>query len=118
MDNDVKAAVGSLWAGTFEAQERRVTALEQAVVALAAGSLDDDGRKAATAAAHKLAGSLGTFGLDEGTRLAAELEEAWPAEPELQKSAIAVMALRKLLKANRPSADPRPRTPRSSAEPP
>ena len=48
--------------------------LEAANQALAAGKLSDHIRAEAHAAAHKLAGTLGTFGLTKGTILAREAE--------------------------------------------
>jgi len=53
---------------------RRVETLERAVAAIADGRLDEDLRGCAERDAHKLAGSLGTFGLARGSELASELE--------------------------------------------
>ena len=53
---------------------QRVTMLEGAVKAISAGKLDHKLRASAERDAHKLAGSLGTFGLQRGTELARELE--------------------------------------------
>jgi two-component system alkaline phosphatase synthesis response regulator PhoP len=55
--------------------QARVATLEQALVALAAGCLDDELRLVAKREAHKLVGSLGTFGLTRGTDLAREVEQ-------------------------------------------
>jgi putative two-component system response regulator len=54
--------------------ERRVTTLEAAVAAIFAGELGDVQRATAERDAHTLAGSLGTFGLPCGSKLAGELE--------------------------------------------
>jgi putative two-component system response regulator len=54
--------------------ERRMTTLEGAVEASCAGTLGDALRASAVREAHKLVGSLGTFGLPRGTELARELE--------------------------------------------
>jgi DNA-binding response OmpR family regulator len=53
---------------------QQVAVLEQATIALSAGSLSDDLRHSACQEAHKLAGSLGTFGYPEGSKLAREIE--------------------------------------------
>lgn len=53
---------------------QQVTVLEQATSALSAGTLSDDLRQSAFQEAHKLAGSLGTFGYPEGSKLAREIE--------------------------------------------
>lgn len=52
----------------------RLAILDQAVVALRAGTLSTEAHRAAESAAHKLAGSLGMFGFPEGSRLAKDIE--------------------------------------------
>jgi DNA-binding response OmpR family regulator len=52
----------------------QVTVLEQAAIALSEGSLSDDMRQSAKHNAHKLAGSLGTFGYREGSNVARQIE--------------------------------------------
>ncbi len=78
-------ALDRLW-GQFRSQmEERVALLEAANHALAANKLSKDQRGAANSAAHKLAGTLGTFGLTKGTVLAREAEMIYSgdAEPDL-----------------------------------
>jgi HPt (histidine-containing phosphotransfer) domain-containing protein len=53
---------------------QRLQAICTAAQAAAQGSLDDATRLTALRDAHRLAGSLGTFGLPEGTRVAREIE--------------------------------------------
>jgi len=67
-------ALERLWIKFLPEIEQRVAVLEAAAQALAAGSLLAGQREAAHAAAHKLAGSLGTFGLQRGTDLARQVE--------------------------------------------
>jgi putative two-component system response regulator len=55
--------------------QQRVLTVEAAVAAIVAGKLGDALRGAGERDAHKLAGSLGTFGLLRGSDLARELEE-------------------------------------------
>ena len=52
----------------------QISVIEGAIVAIAQGSVDADLLAAAQLEAHSLAGSLGTFGFPEGSRLAALLE--------------------------------------------
>jgi len=73
-DDEFAAEIARVWDAGKAAMHARLDAVDAAGAALLAGSLDDERRAAATAAAHKLAGSLGTFGLPEGSRLARELE--------------------------------------------
>ncbi len=72
----MKEALDRLWKQFLPQIEERVAALESAATALAADRLSHDQREAAHAAAHKLAGVLGTFGLTKGTILAREAEAA------------------------------------------
>ncbi|HEY9618575.1 MAG TPA: response regulator [Microcoleaceae cyanobacterium] len=58
--------------GSFTAQ---VAVLEQAQTALAQGGMDADLRQQASREAHKLAGSLGIFGMPGGSTVARTIEE-------------------------------------------
>lgn len=58
--------------GSFSAQ---VAVLEQAQAALASGRMDAELRHQATREAHKLAGSLGIFGMPGGSTVARTIEE-------------------------------------------
>jgi HPt (histidine-containing phosphotransfer) domain-containing protein len=76
----LKAAVDALWRRFQPEMGERVTVLEAAAQALAADALSPAQREQAHAAAHKLAGSLGSFGLTRGTVLARELEIVYSRE--------------------------------------
>lgn len=67
-------ALARLWTKFLPEIERRLAVLEDAAQALREGSLSAELRAAAHADAHKLAGSLGTFGLQRGTELARRAE--------------------------------------------
>lgn len=71
---DIGAALDRLWMRFAPEIHERVTIIEAAAAACAAGSLSPERRQAAHAAAHKLAGTLGTFNLARGTELAREFE--------------------------------------------
>jgi HPt (histidine-containing phosphotransfer) domain-containing protein len=66
--------LAALWVRNRPLVEERLTTLDRAAVDAAAGTLSDDVRVYAAGCAHKLAGSLGMYGFDEGTRVARELE--------------------------------------------
>jgi HPt (histidine-containing phosphotransfer) domain-containing protein len=68
------AALERLWLQYFPVMQERIEVLEAAAQDVAAGPLSVERQEAAQAAAHKLAGVLGTFGLTRGTELARELE--------------------------------------------
>lgn len=70
----VSAILDQLWVKFLPQLLERVTVIEQAAAALEHGNLSADLRAAAHSAAHKLAGSLGTFGVQTGTNLAREAE--------------------------------------------
>lgn len=71
----IQKRMAELWARHLPEIAERVRVLESACSALENGELSGEERKAASAAAHKLAGALGTFGRTRGTELARELEE-------------------------------------------
>lgn len=96
----------------------RVTVLEEATLALVEGQLDLPLRRSAEQAAHKLAGSLGTFGLADGTDLARsvelELQGEEPLEVELaQRLADVTLRLRATVEAG-PSTVAHPASTRAS----
>lgn len=66
--------LNQMWAKFLPQIRDRANVLEEAAQAAMAGTLSEEERQAAQSAAHKLAGTLGTFGLDRGTELARELE--------------------------------------------
>ena len=67
-------ALARLWTKFLPEITQRVAVLEAAAQALSVGLLSTEQRNAAHAAAHKLAGTLGTFGLHRGTELARNAE--------------------------------------------
>lgn len=70
------AAVAAIWKRVQAVVSGRVALLEQATAALQVGILEEELRREAEQAAHKLAGCLGIFGLEEGSRLALQAEQA------------------------------------------
>lgn len=72
--DDLDALIWRVWTGSAGLIRSRLDAIDAAGAALLAGSLDDARRDAAVSGAHKLRGSLGSFGLPEGTAIAGELE--------------------------------------------
>jgi HPt (histidine-containing phosphotransfer) domain-containing protein len=74
MQPELNEALDRLWKQFLPQIEERVATLEAAGRDLAGGRLTEHARDEAHAAAHKLAGVLGTFGLTKGTVLAREME--------------------------------------------
>jgi HPt (histidine-containing phosphotransfer) domain-containing protein len=79
---DLAAALERLWARFLPELRERVAVLESAAHSLAAGALTAEKQEEAHAAAHKLAGVLGTFNLDRGTELARALELLLESAPD------------------------------------
>lgn len=73
-------ALDQLWARFLPQIAERVSLLESAATAFSANQLSTAQREAASSAAHKLAGVLGTFGLTRGTDLARDLEIFYSSE--------------------------------------
>lgn len=69
-----RAAVAKIWQRTKLINLERLGLIEQAITALQLGQIEAELHQRAQQAAHKLVGSLGTFGFTEGSTLARELE--------------------------------------------
>jgi HPt (histidine-containing phosphotransfer) domain-containing protein len=94
MQPELSAALDRLWRQHLPQIEERVSLLEAAGKALTGERLADHQRETAKAAAHKLAGVLGTFGLMKGTILAREAEMlcAGDADPATAQQLTAIAA--------------------------
>jgi HPt (histidine-containing phosphotransfer) domain-containing protein len=89
---ELSAALDSMWTKFLPEIRHRAQVLEDAARSAAAGKLSQAQRDAALGAAHKLAGTLGTFGLGRGTRLARELEQMFAAAGPVPAERLARMA--------------------------
>jgi DNA-binding response OmpR family regulator len=101
-EDEFRAAIRALWEEARPGALERIQLIEDAVAALLAGALDDETRAGARSAAHKLAGSLGTFGVEGGTVIARRLEAAFetpPAHADAPELAAQVLALRRTVEA-------------------
>jgi HPt (histidine-containing phosphotransfer) domain-containing protein len=67
-------ALDRMWVQYLPKTRERIAILETAAADFAANHLSIEQHEAASSAAHKLAGVLGTFGITRGTVLARELE--------------------------------------------
>ena len=76
-----------LWAKFLPQMEQRVATLTAAAAGLQHGTLSPEERQNACADAHKLAGVLGTFGLQQGTELAREAEDLYSTMATSDKAA-------------------------------
>jgi HPt (histidine-containing phosphotransfer) domain-containing protein len=98
-------AMNRLWAQYLPQIEERVATLEAAGRSLMDGTLTAEQSERASAAAHNLAGVLGTFGLAEGTTLAREAEAFYcigpPIEPTVNARMVEVAVRLRALIATR-----------------
>lgn len=102
----VSAMLDQLWAKFLPQIEERVAVLGRAVEELAQGNLSPALREDAHHAAHKLAGSLGTFGLADGTTLAREAENLLAGTEPVASAAASrlgaiLIELQKLIRSKR-----------------
>jgi diguanylate cyclase (GGDEF)-like protein len=74
ISNQVESGVTKIWGEVVEKIEERVAVIEQASSKLLQNKANEEIRSKAKLEAHRLAGSLGMFGSDEGSRLAQEIE--------------------------------------------
>lgn len=71
----LQTAVSGLWEKFKDKIINRLKVLDRATAAILAGTLGEELQQEAIREAHKLAGSLGTFGFAQGSCLAREIEE-------------------------------------------
>jgi len=88
--------LASLWQKNLPMLRERLALLEAAAQAAEAGTLTEEQRHEAGSTAHKLAGSLGTFGYPRGTELARALEHRFDSDQPLKGAGLAgqVISLR------------------------
>jgi HPt (histidine-containing phosphotransfer) domain-containing protein len=73
-EREIRTKLAAVWKKYLPEMSERVAVLERACESLTARKLTEAERESALAAAHKLAGALGTFGRAHGTELARDLE--------------------------------------------
>ena len=74
-DQALRDALEKLWERSRETALARVTAIENAAAALAAGKLTEEVRRSAEREAHKLSGVVGTFGFWGASALARHVND-------------------------------------------
>ena len=75
VEQQAMEATTAIWQRVKNKLDSRVSAIARATDALLNNNLEDELRQQAITAAHKLAGSLGMFEVDEGSRLAKEIQQ-------------------------------------------
>jgi HPt (histidine-containing phosphotransfer) domain-containing protein len=94
---EADAAIAAIWVKYRDLNDQRIRAIERVVQALAAGRLTESIRLNGEQEAHKLAGAAGSFGFDEISSLARELEllirdaAAVPADAALLRARVTAL---------------------------
>lgn len=91
VDNQIQqslATTAEVWERFKDVIIARVAALEQAAQALVEGQLTEESRQLAEREAHKLVGSLGTFGFSRGSRMAREVQRLLQSRESLDHTQI------------------------------
>lgn len=86
------AATMAVWERAKQRLNQRISVIEKATSAGATDTLAEDLRQQAETEAHKLAGSLGMFNFDRGSKLAQKAERAfqnWPQLPDYERTQLA-----------------------------
>lgn len=109
-DASADAAIELLWKSSASAIRDRVTSCEDHVAALLLDSSTDEGRDEAFMAAHRLAGTMGMFGMAAGSVLARDLEglieqHETPDHRVLDRMASIVNSLRDMVDARMAGSD-------------
>jgi diguanylate cyclase (GGDEF)-like protein len=116
-------AVRNAWERFRGPVTARVDAIEEAAVAVLEGGLAEEQRRHAEREAHKLAGSVGTFGFAQGSRIAREVEgllggsEPLGQAEALRLTDLAVALRRELARPPAPTTAPRARAAGEGPEP-
>lgn len=95
----VRAALEKVWRVSRHEALSRLAALERFLEQLRSGKKDESSLFSAQSAAHRLSGTLGMFGLDEGSACAAEIESLLCQEsgPDIERTEKLVGRLRILM---------------------
>lgn len=94
---EVARKLDALWQSYLPTMRSRLAAIQVAIESLEAGHLDGETRQKAGYEAHKLAGSLGTFGLASSSRMSSEIEHIL-SEPATESEAAELKKLFECIK--------------------
>jgi DNA-binding response OmpR family regulator/HPt (histidine-containing phosphotransfer) domain-containing protein len=89
---EVESEVQGIWAQARETLMGRFALIQQAAIAAQQEQLPETLREQAEKATHKLIGSLGMFGADQGSRIAQQLEKLFQIKTRLRAAQIKKLA--------------------------
>jgi HPt (histidine-containing phosphotransfer) domain-containing protein len=90
--DEIDALLASLWRKNLPTLRERLDLLDRTASLAAAGNLGDEPRLEAYSVAHKLTGSLGMFGYQQGTDIARKIEQILKAPTPTQLTALPNLA--------------------------
>jgi DNA-binding response OmpR family regulator len=107
--SDSTADLANLWSQYKDAMSDRLVILENTATTLTTSNINPELKRSAKLAAHKLAGSLGSLGFDDGSKLARELEvllalETFPQPEQIEPFKQLVSTLRERLELHQPNS--------------
>lgn len=82
---EVLLAITKVWEKFRESLKDKIRLFEQTIADSASGTLDIEQQREAALEAHRLVGSLGSFGLPEGSEVARQLEQLFQNETGLKQ---------------------------------
>jgi len=87
--DELQEKLQNLWKKALPLMLRRLNSIERAHKAIVGGALNDAMKAEAAQEAHKLAGSLGVFGLSGGSESALEIERILSSTDRLSTNDVA-----------------------------
>jgi len=93
-EREIRAALAKVWRESQAGVLERLVTLERISENLCSGVLNEREREDALIAAHKLAGALGMFGLNEASACAAEIEALLAQMPLPERTTLAQLTER------------------------
>lgn len=93
-DAQVRAALERVWHDSRPEAMSRLALLESFLNELRLGRMDKSNLSTALSAAHRLSGSLGMFGMDEGSTCAAEIEALLGCHTRIDDTVLAKLVRR------------------------
>jgi DNA-binding response OmpR family regulator len=84
----VMAVVEQIWLKYRDSFAEKIALFDRAIALMATGNLDERLRQQARHQAHQLVGSLGSFGLPEGSKIAREIERLFQADPSSETNLV------------------------------
>ena len=110
----LRAGMMAIWAKSLPHVRAQLDTLERAAMAIMDGSLDEELRRDAEREAHRLAGAAGSFGFNDASPIARELEYLFQnPKPDARRAAEIVLSLREQL-----DTDTIPETTEEASAPP